>query len=270
MTLSVHTPVRWLGGKRTLTEAVSGLGARTFRRAHDPFVGGGSLALACRAESVYVSDTNEDLINFWRVNALFIDELIDALAGWSDDKETYLRIRASVESSNVKRAARFIYLNRTAYGGIWRTNTRGEFNVPYGGGGRYHFESLSSSLRAISRRTSHWTASAVDFRVALGQVEAGDLVLLDPPYGHSGDAPFRRYGAAQFSKRDHVELAVAAQRLVETGAIVLATLPDDPGVTDAYGFLERSIKRRRGEQPFEVVYASSNVMPILCPTGWSV
>lgn len=225
--------------------------------------------MAANATCVLASDTNEELINFWRINGSHNEELIATLGLWEDNKETYYRVRSAAVGSDVARAARFIYLNRTAYGGIWRTNTRGEFNVPYGGGGRFYREALGNSLREMSKRTSHWSVRTIGFREALDDVRAGELVLLDPPYGHSGDAPFRRYGAAQFTMADHVALARLARNLCGLGAIIVATLPDDEAVTNFYPFLNRILARSKGGRPFEAVYASPPIRPNVCPSGWT-
>ena len=139
--------LRWAGGKRRLVEALIQSFPSSFSSAknfyYEPFVGGGALMLALGnrnlphylpGQRLYINDSNPDLIITYQVIRDDVDSLIRKLEQIGNDtsKVAYLRVRADQPRNEVSRAARFIYLNKTCFNGLWRVNSKGDFNVPWG------------------------------------------------------------------------------------------------------------------------------------------
>lgn len=128
-----HQPfLRWLGGKRFLARAIVEHFPSDCGTYYEPFLGSGAVFFRYGAASATLSDTNDELVNAYRVVRDRIEELIDWLGGQPQSEHHYYRLRSACLREEVERAGRFIYLNRTAFNGVWRVNRRGEFNVPYG------------------------------------------------------------------------------------------------------------------------------------------
>jgi DNA adenine methylase len=184
-----------------------------------------SLFFALRPRSAILSDVNVDLINTYRQVKYHARELVERLMLLPVDRETYLRIRAGEPSARIDRAVRFLYLNRTAFGGIYRLNLQGRFNVPFGGGGRspsilWEKDLLRLAARAL-RRTE---LIAGDFQSVLREAGPGDLIYCDPTYtvSHSNNG-FIRYNESNFRWDDQKRLADLCRELQGRGATVLVS-----------------------------------------------
>lgn len=257
------SPLRWAGGKRKLVPLLAAAHPEPIGRLVEPFLGGGSVMLGLRTEEGVGSDTNGDLINFYqqcKADAQGVVAVLDTLA---DDRDSYYEVRSWTTSDRVEQAARFAYLNRTAYFGLYRTNRSGGFNVPYGGGGRLNHTSFAERLLALSRVLQRVSLSNDDYLRVLAGVEPGDVVFLDPPYGVQGDYPFRRYGSEPFSQVDHRRLASEARRCQELGASVLVTLPPDRALLEPYVGWSTIAERKRGGELAELCIAGSPQRPFV-------
>ena len=159
----------------------------SFNRYLEPFVGGGALFFNLHRENSYISDMNEELINLYEVVRDSVGDLIGDLGSHKLSKEYYLRIRNLDRSaeysrlSRVQRASRFVYLNRTCFNGMYRVNSKGHFNVPYG---RYKNPRILDEQNLIncSRLLQRTEIRCEDFRQVLYQARKGDFVYFDPPY----------------------------------------------------------------------------------------
>lgn len=131
----VKSFLKWPGGKRWLIPHLRTLfSGWQFERYVEPFLGGGAVYFSFLPERVILSDINADLINaYWQVRD-HPKELVDRLQQLPVNKQTYLEIRASDPSDSIERGVRFLYLNRTAFAGVYRLDKHGHFNVPFGGG----------------------------------------------------------------------------------------------------------------------------------------
>jgi len=135
--LTAEPFLRWAGGKRWLARRIAPLiRLRLLGVYREPFPGGGSMFFATEPSQAVLSDLNSDLISAWVQVRNNPYELLDLIRALPVDAETYNRVRSERRGSKIERAARLIYLNRCCYGGLYRTNRRGEFNVPFGGGSR--------------------------------------------------------------------------------------------------------------------------------------
>lgn len=236
--------LKWAGGKSTLVyELDRRLGSEPenrFRRYIEPFVGAGAFffhlrrrypRLPCR-----LSDNNGALIETYLVIRDRVEELIARLA-WHREQhspEHYYKVRGTAPEDPVERAARFIYLNRTCYNGLYRVNRSGRFNVPMG---RYRNPQIlaAENLRAVSHSLEETELSATDFEKALSDGGKGDLVYLDPPYHPlSATSQFTAYTSGGFGVVDQKRLAGAFERLSRRGAHVMLSNSDTELVRSLY------------------------------------
>lgn len=130
--------VKWVGGKPQLMLKLLKNIPKSYNRYFEPFIGGGALFFELQPNNAYISDMNEELINLYQVVRDNVDELITNLQKHDISKEYFMEIRNIDRTeeyqnwSDIKKASRFIYLNRTCFNGMYRVNSKGEFNVPFG------------------------------------------------------------------------------------------------------------------------------------------
>ena len=179
--------VKWVGGKRQLMFELIKNMPKSYNRYFEPFIGGGALFFELQPEQAYISDMNEELINLYSVVRNNVYELIKDLSKHEVSKEYFLEIRnidrteQYTELSDVERASRFIYLNRTCFNGMYRVNSQGQFNVPFG-----HYKNPriidKNNLLNCSELLKKTEIKCADFSEILTKVKKGDLVYFDPPY----------------------------------------------------------------------------------------
>jgi DNA adenine methylase len=242
--------LRWAGGKRKL----AGFIANSFptkldySSAHyyEPFLGGGALAFYIgQKESpfyipgsrIHLSDTNPDLISAYQVlrdEPLTLMKHLTKL-GRETDREAFEKVRASRPKSKLEIAARFIYLNKTCFNGLWRVNSKGEFNVPWGKlqNPRIFDESI---LIANSIRLRSAKIAKRDFLSQLEPAQKGDLVYLDPPYiPLSSSSSFSKYSKLDFDISNHEELATCIKSLTKRGVFVVLSNSDTSETRRIFG-----------------------------------
>lgn len=258
--------LKWAGGKRGLLPALTGLLPTTgFRDYYEPFLGGGALFFALSPPSAHLNDANEELVTCYVVVRDRLPELLEALPRHANSEEHFLRVRAQRPErlDDVERAARFIYLNRTCFNGLYRVNRRGEFNTPFG---RYRNPRLvpTELLTAASAALRGVRLTATGFAEACADAGCGDLVYLDPPYVPAGGyADFRRYHREQFRDEDHEALAMLFKDLDARGCHVMLSNSYTPRVLELYSDWRihevstrrniNSVSSRRGPVPEVVV-----------------
>ncbi len=179
--------VKWVGGKRQLMFELIKNMPKSYNKYFEPFIGGGALFFELQPEQAYISDMNEELINLYSVVRDNVYELINDLSKHEVSKEYFLEIRnidrteKYLELSDVERASRFIYLNRTCFNGMYRVNSQGQFNVPFG-----HYKNPriidENNLLNCSELLKKTEIKCADFSEILTKVKKGDFVYFDPPY----------------------------------------------------------------------------------------
>jgi len=162
------------------------------------------------------------------------------------DPVLFYGIRGGRSSGRIKRAAEFIYLNKTCWNGLYRVNSQGTFNVPYGAP-KSDFIADPANLVSCANalRQPAVTLDACDFQQALADSSAGDLVYLDPPYvtSHSNNG-FLEYNETIFSWKDQVRLADIAKRLHRKGVHVIVSNANHGPVVELYkGFCVKTFDR---------------------------
>lgn len=240
-TVDIGTPdmvspfLKWPGGKRWLTGLlVPLLRQRLAGKYFEPFLGSGAMFLALQPRDALLSDINEELVQALRVIADRPEEVVGAVWRLSNTAECYYRMRSAEPRSAVGKAARFLYLNRTAWGGIYRLNRAGEFNTPFGNSGR-----VICRLKPVLDAADHFARAdleALDFETSMAMAKDGDVVYADPPYTgpSSGHESFMRYTPYRFSWADQKRLASAALGAYERGATVVVSGRAEFGIDALY------------------------------------
>lgn len=181
--------LKWVGGKRQLITEIEPLLPSRISTYYEPFVGGGAVFLHMQPKRAVINDYNSELINVYETIRDDVDKLIEHLAIHKNDSEYFYQIRALDrqegfdELSKVERASRVIYLNKTCFNGLYRVNSSGEFNTPFG---RYKNPNIINEtvLHAVSHylKENDIKLRSVDFEDALRGARKGSFVYLDPPY----------------------------------------------------------------------------------------
>ncbi|PIQ91541.1 MAG: modification methylase [Parcubacteria group bacterium CG11_big_fil_rev_8_21_14_0_20_39_22] len=182
--------VKWVGGKRQLLAQFRRLNLYPpekfdirIGRYFEPFVGGGAVFFDLLPEKGFLSDLNKELVTTYNVIRNDVEGLIASLKKHKIDKEYFLNIRAkdSKALNDLAVASRFIFLNRTCFNGLYRVNSKGGFNVPYG---KYANPLIcdESNLRKVSKSLQNIEVKHQDYKEVLKTAKKGDFVYFDPPY----------------------------------------------------------------------------------------
>lgn len=236
------TPIlKWAGGKSRLIGELQSRMPTSFRRYFEPFIGGGALFFRSAPEDAVLGDQNHDLVNVYRCVAWNVEAVIRKLVTLRREhsEERYYEVRdrwngAGRPLPDIARAATFIYLNKTCYNGLWRVNSKGQFNVPIG---RYTEPTifnreqlhLASSLLQQAQLQSGGYAETVD------EARAGDFVYFDPPYQPvNKTSSFTSYTAGSFGEEQQRELADRVRWLDAHGVHVMVSNSDTPLIRKLY------------------------------------
>ena len=184
--------VKWVGGKRQLIDDIAPFIPSNASVYVEPFVGGGAVWLHLQPKRAIINDYNGELINVYNVVRESSDELITLLEEHeaADSSEHFYEVRAWDRDSsafsrlsNVERAARIIYLNKTCYNGMFRVNNAGQLNVPYG---RYKHPNIVNEpgIKALEKYLHNQDIDirCGDYAACLVDLPKGAFVYLDPPY----------------------------------------------------------------------------------------
>lgn len=238
--------LRWAGSKRHLLEEIVPLLPTRFGSYYEPFLGSGSMFFLLCPEHAVLGDTCKELIETYRAVRDNPAQIMRHLANWRPDRKFYYQIRGRPSGWRFRRAAEFIYLNKTCWNGLYRVNLEGRFNVPYGRPKTDYLierRELMAVASALSREGVRLVTA--DFEESLSSASKGDLVYLDPPYvtGHNGNG-FLEYNKNIFSWQDQVRLANVARRLAAKGVHVVVSNAYHGPVIDLYTGFKRHIIRR--------------------------
>jgi DNA adenine methylase len=180
---------------------------------------------------------NPDLICTYQVIQNEVEELILQLENLSSDlsKEKYYEIRAQQDLTGIERAARFIYLNKTGFNGLWRVNSKGHYNVPWGQlKNPTIFE--PDTLRSVAQRLVGTTITHTEFSTAVDATVAGDVVYFDPPYiPLSTSSSFSQYAMADFGLHEQKELAETIENLKSKSVEVILSNSDTELSREIFG-----------------------------------
>jgi DNA adenine methylase len=210
-------------------------------RYYEPFLGGGAVFFALQPPESVLSDINPGLVETYEEVRKNWSKIADRLSLIPVDGPTYYEVRAERPGTSFERAVRFLYLNRTAFGGMYRENLQGQFNVPFGGGQRtpallwqrHLLERASEALRSAKLLTC-------DFEKVIETAGSGDVVYCDPTYNAPVERDmFIRYNGCRFTWEDQERLSRAAFRAKERGAVVVVSGIVSPDVDGLYQEAEK-------------------------------
>ena len=236
--------VKWVGGKRQLMFELLKNMPKSYNRYFEPFIGGGALFFELQPENAYISDMNEELINLYSVVRDNVYELISDLNKHEVSKEYFIDIRNLDRTSeyknlsNVQRASRFIYLNRTCFNGLYRVNSQGQFNVLFG---NYKNPRIvnENNLLNCSELLKNTEIKCADFSEILTKVKKGDFVYFDPPYVPLNEtSSFTSYTKDGFDMDMQFKLREVCDELDSMGVMFMLSNSDTKFVNELYSNYE--------------------------------
>lgn len=236
--------VKWVGGKRQLLDDIIPLVPDHFSTYVEPFVGGGALLFELQPKKAIVNDLNHELINLYNVIKNNPKKLLLLLEEHelNNSEEYFYQIRALDRSesynemSNIEKAARIIYLNKTCYNGLFRVNQSGQFNSPYG---KYKNPNIVNKPVVLAManyfQNNNITLLNGDYKMALKNLRKGAFVYFDPPYMPiSSSSSFTGYTENGFDKKQQIELKEECDKLNSRGIKFLLSNSDHPFIRDLY------------------------------------
>lgn len=232
--------LKWAGGKAKLAPFIqSHLPAHSHHRLIEPFAGSAALSLALEYDAYLLNDSNTDLINLYQSLKCHQQEFIDYVRSFfiapnNQDTQFYaLRDQFNASQNAEERAALFVYLNRHAFNGLCRYNSKGGFNVPFGKYQSPYFP--EREMQAFIQKSNRITLMCGDFQAALDLAQKDDAVYCDPPYAPlSETASFTAYSQNGFDANDQQRLAQAAQLAAQQAQSVLISNHDTPFIRSLY------------------------------------
>lgn len=248
--------VAWAGGKTQLLSEIKQEISRAgkFETYYEPFVGGGAVFFDLLPQKAIINDDNHELINTYRIIRDNPNELISELKKYQNTAKDFYCIRAwdrkpdYFKLSNVKKAARFIFLNKTCFNALYRVNHKGYFNSAYGKREKVQIVQ-ESNLRRISRylNMNDIKFYAGDFMHVLENIQPNSLIYLDPPYMPITDtANFTRYTKQQFKANDQRRLATKCYELDKEGEKLIISNSDTQVIRELYcNFFFNPVKAKR-------------------------
>lgn len=238
--------LRWAGSKRGLVPQLRALMPTSFGTYIEPFAGSACLFFAVRPRHAVLGDFNSDLIEMYSILRSHPRRLHRRLSEMEVSAESYYRVRSVAPSTLTpfERAARFLYLNRNCFNGVYRTNRRNEFNVPFGSRTPRLPSEADFFRAAYALRSSQLIAG--DFTDTTSDAVRGDLVYLDPPYVTQGRAMRGEYGYGAFGAADLARLVDVVKDLDRRGvSVVLSYTIDETLIRSLPGWGCRYIPIRR-------------------------
>jgi DNA adenine methylase len=236
--------LKWTGGKRQLLPVIKEFIPKQFDTYYEPFVGAGAVLFSMQPQKAIINDVNSELINCYHAIAKQPEELIALCQKHkeSNSQDYYYKMRSLDRCddfnklSAVERAARIIYLNKTCFNGLFRVNSKGQFNVPFGS---YQNPTIAEeeAIKTVSKYLNKADVSIEigDFEDTVSTCNQGDFIYFDPPYHPLSDtSSFTGYSADGFTQLDQVRLRDICNNLVDRGCQVLISNSDTEFIRSLY------------------------------------
>lgn len=244
--------VKWVGGKRQLLKQFRDMNlyppyAFNPEKAtyFEPFVGGGAMFFDLLPKRAFLSDMNYELVVTYNVIKDNVDELIKKLKKHkkNNSKDYFLKVRAkNIEKlSDVDIAARFIYLNKTGFNGMYRVNRSGQFNIPYADS-KNPLICDEENLKKANKALKQTKIIHQDYRKILEKAKKGDFIYFDPPYYPvNKTSSFTSYTKEGFLEKEQKELRDIFLSLHKRGCFVMLSNSDTDFINDLYKGLDKKI-----------------------------
>lgn len=235
--------LKWVGGKRQLMDEIVPLLPKSYTTYYEPFIGGGAVLFELQPDKAVINDVNGELINLYNTIKDDVELLIEDLRKHENTSEYFYKIRELDRNkeeydilTNVEKASRVIYLNKTCFNGLFRVNKAGEFNSPYG---KYKNPNIVDevTLRAVSKYFNRANIKIIngDFEECLKGVRKGSFVYLDPPYDPvSSSANFTGYDKGGFNRDEQIRLKKICDKLNKRGVKFLLSNSSTEFIKDLY------------------------------------
>ncbi len=234
--------LKWAGGKRQLVNDLIQYMPEKYQTYYEPFLGGGALFLRLQPNQAIVNDSNSELINCYCIVRDSLNELIDELRKYKNDEEYYYEVRRWDRRKDyqlktpVQKAARIIFLNKTCYNGLFRVNSQGQFNVPFG---RYKKPNIldEAVLKAVSDylKAAQIEILNTDFAEAVKKANKNDFIYFDPPYDPiSSTSSFTGYDVNGFDRHQQKRLKEVVDELNSRNCKVLLSNAHTDFIIDLY------------------------------------
>ena len=227
--------LKWAGGKRWLTSKHPDWFSVEFNRYIEPFLGGGAVFFKLNPENAILADLNSELISTYNAIRTYPNEIEKKLKFHQARhcKDYYYYIRSMEPRNEVTKAAKFIYLNRTCFNGLYRVNIKGEFNVPKGSKTKVILD--DDDFTAFSNRLKRAEIINCDFSAPLAEASESDFVFIDPPYTvkHNNNN-FLKYNEKIFSWSDQKRLSRGAEKAASSGAKIIISNANHSCISELY------------------------------------
>ncbi|MDR2422966.1 MAG: DNA adenine methylase [Deltaproteobacteria bacterium] len=244
--------LKWAGGKRQLLPEILKLLPNNIGdfKYYEPFLGAGALFFELAPRRAAIGDHNQELVAAYRAIRDDVDELVEALTEHQANhgEEYYYKVReldrdgpAFGALSDAKRAARLIYLNKACFNGLYRVNSKGFFNVPFGRHAHPLIcdeHNLRRIHRLLNRKDAEIEILGLDFEAAVASAGPGSFVYFDPPYHSPNKANFTDYQAGGFDESEQRRLRDVFAARAKAGALCLLSNSDAPFIRQLYGRFE--------------------------------
>ena len=236
--------IKWVGGKHQLLDKIKEKMPEEYNIYYEPFLGGAAVLFDLNPTNAVVNDINPELINMYLQVRDHVDDVIDELTTLdnshevSDDpKEFYYSVREKFNSNlginDTDQAARFIYLNKHCFNGLYRVNKKGEFNVPFNGK-LSGWSADPDHLRELSTRLKDVDIRCGDYVGAVRDAGKDDFIFLDPPYDVITDTSFTDYTKDGFGSEEQRKVADLFKDLTDRGCKCMLTNHDTPLIRELY------------------------------------
>jgi DNA adenine methylase len=236
--------LKWAGGKRFLVPEIKKRLPVKYNTYYEPFLGGGAVLFALQPKKAVVNDLNSEIINVYNVIKNDVDNLIEELKGHLNNPEYFYKLRCLDRDekkfgklSDVEKAARIIYLNKTCFNGLFRVNSQGQFNAPFGNYKNPNYIN-AEVLKAVSLLLNNNKIEIYNgsYEKMLARIKKGDFVYIDPPYDPVSDtASFTGYNLDKFGREEQKKLKGFCDLLDKKGAYFLLSNSSTDFIKELYG-----------------------------------
>ncbi len=238
--------VKWAGGKRQIIDKLLKLVPVEYNTYYEPFVGGGALLFELSPKTAVINDSNKELMNVYKILSTDTgyEETLKLLNTYEKkhDEKFYYKIRNLDKDqekfsklTDYERAARTIYLNKACFNGLYRVNSKGQFNVPFNKKLKINtYDGQNMTLAYVYFQANNITMLNTDFEEAVKDAKKGDFIYFDPPYDSENETTFNSYTEEGFGKDEQIRLSKVYKELSDRGCYVMLSNHNTTLINELY------------------------------------